>query len=401
MKTIVTLAMLFAISAIARSQVSPAATAGAADLRYSVHYSEAAASGGTIGSWHTISPSVSLTYSSGRKRFPFNLELAGGYSATLSGSPYMSGAFQHALIAQGFTHRKWDFRVMEDVAYRPQSPTTGFSGIAGTGEPIGPGGTPPSSQPILTLKTHALESATDGSLQHTFNHRLVLNAESSYDLLHYPDGNGLDTNSLGEHAGLSIRLNSRNWLTTQYAHSQFTYSGYDLQVTTSGFRFGLSRSMTRSLHLDAAVGPEWVSISRGILPTPIQLSAQAGVDYQYRRMSAALSYAREISGGSGYMIGSESNNLSASLSRVLGRSFTIEANGGYNRSSALVRRWNISSIFGGVQTSWRIAKTISAFVNYTGTAQAAGLQASSNVQDGVIHSISYGIGFSSQTRTSR
>src|SRR4051794_8797744 len=188
MKTIPAVFWLLATSGIAFGQVVPSASSGRAELGYSIRYSEIANFGGTLGDWHTITPSGSLTYINGHSRFPFSLEYAGGYTATLSGEPYSTGVFQRLFLSEELHYHKWTFGVGDDVSYRPQSPTTGFSGIPGTGEPIGSGTSGSPNQFILTLDTYALENVSRGEVEHLLNFRTTLDIEASFDYLHYPDG---------------------------------------------------------------------------------------------------------------------------------------------------------------------------------------------------------------------
>src|SRR5581483_284995 len=173
----------------ARSQVAPAATAGRADLRYALRYAENVDYTDTFGTWHTINTSGSINYTNGRTNHLFSLDYTGGYTSTLSGPPYSQGAFQVLSITQGLNRRKWMLDFSDEAGYRPQAPTTGFSGIPGIGEPIGSGLT--SSQLILTVNTHALENQASAQIQHIVSPELILNGNATHDLLHYPDGNGI------------------------------------------------------------------------------------------------------------------------------------------------------------------------------------------------------------------
>jgi hypothetical protein len=399
MKAILALCLLLATSEITLGQVAPSASAGKAELDYSFRYSEIANFGDVLGDWHTITPSGSLSYLNGRTKFPFHLEYAGGYTFTISGPPYSSGAFQHLFLSQDLHYRKWTFTASDDVSYRPQSPTTGFSGIPGIGEPIGSGNTSPPNQTILTLNTHVLENFGAGRLEHSLNYRTKLNIETSLDYLHYPDGNGLDTKSAMAQAGVDLRLNSRNSLITEAAFSRFTYPGYGFHLTTDTVRFGFHRAWTRSFQVNASAGPEWVTTAGSTIQSPLtRASVQAGFNYELRQTSAFLSYFQGTSGGSGYMVGSQSKAVSAGFAREFNRSISFETSSGYYHNSAIVSPSDISGIFGGVQMSWQIGRSLNTFLNYTVTSQRAGMHLPSNVQDQVINAISCGIGFTKKTR---
>src|SRR5260370_40754233 len=157
MKTILTsMAALFVACPGLNAQVAPAATGAPTNFSYVLRYSQNAEFGGGIGDWQTSTPSAEVDFASGNPRAPFNLNYAGGYSWTLTGPSNSQGFFQRLSLRQEISGSKWNAFLSDDVNYRPQAPITGFSGIPGTGEPIG---TPyPSSQSISTLRTHTVSS---------------------------------------------------------------------------------------------------------------------------------------------------------------------------------------------------------------------------------------------------
>lgn len=398
MRMTVILALLFVTCAGVYSQAVPSGAVGKANLSYSFRYSESAETGGTLGDWHTITPSASLDYSNGSKKFPFSLEFAGGYTAALSGPSYTAGAFQHLSISQGITRGRWNLLGSDDISYRPQAPTTGFSGIPGTGEPIGGVSSTPASQLILTLNTHALENVAQGELTRALNYRSSLNVEAGQVYLHYPDSNGIDSRSWMGGAGLDLRLGARTSFTTLYSFSQISYSGYNFHFMTNTGMIGAQRAWTRSLSMSGAVGPQWVSASSNAFPLTTYVAAQAAASYQRRSASFNLSYSRSIDAGSGYMVGSKADQTSAGLSRQFHRDIVLEMNGGYRHSSELTSPWVVSGAYGGVQGTWRIGRNLSAFANYTATSQNSTQPVPSNVLEQLMQTFSFGIGFTKGVR---
>ena len=100
------------------------------------------------------------------------------------------------MLSQGIVGRKWNIQVSDNVSYLKQAPTTGFSGVPGTGEPVGESNpSPPSSQTILTLNTRTVNNIVSGEFEHSLNYATALSIGGSSELLRYPDGNGLDTNA--------------------------------------------------------------------------------------------------------------------------------------------------------------------------------------------------------------
>jgi hypothetical protein len=398
MRRTFTLALLIIICPMLYTQVAPSATTGRASLSYSVRYAEMAESGGTLGDWHTITPSAYLDYSNGGRRFPFSMEYAGGYTSTVSGPSYTTGAFQHLVMSQAISHGKWKLAMSDDISYRPQAPSTGFSGIPGTGEPIGGVSEGAPSQIIFTVNTHALENASQGELRRLLSYRSTIFATAGYDILHYPESDASDSRTAMTSAGIDFRLDGRNSLTTRYAFTRISYPGYRFQITTNSFTLGLAKSWTRSLRTNAAAGPEWVNGSNNLMSSTTELTAQGGLSYQRRRTSIGLSYSRAIDAGSGYMIGSIYDDISAGLSRPFSRTAVFEMNGGFRYTSELAGRWDVSGAYGGIQASWRIRRSLNAFANYTATSQSASEQVSSNVLNQMIQTFSFGIGFTKDVK---
>src|ERR1035438_9555676 len=190
MKTTYTLlAMAFSFSVAVNGQVVPAATGPgglgiSGDLQYSMRYTQSAEHESDGTNYQTAKASADVEYANEKERLPFSLNYVGGYSWTLDGPGELTGLFQHLSLSQGFVWRTWTATFDDDVSYRPQAPTTGFSGIPGIGEPIGGSNPfPPSSQSILTLKTHTVNHVVDGVLEHNIDYATTVSVGGGSELL--------------------------------------------------------------------------------------------------------------------------------------------------------------------------------------------------------------------------
>ena len=384
---------------LARSQAAPAAGVGTADLQYAIRYSESGEFGDSLGTWHTIDTSGSLDYTNGRKRSPFSLNFTGGYSSTIAGPSYGTGAYERLLISQGLGFHKWSVTLSDDVGYRPQAPTTGFSGMPGTGEPIG-SPNPPSSQSVLTVHTHALDNNASGEVQHTIGRGSAFRIDVQHSLLRFPDGDGLATDQFMTGAGPTFRLNARNSLSANYEFSRFSYSDYGTHFQTHTLTFGFERSWSRALHSKASVGPDFVEKS-GSIPSSMGVAAQAALAYEMRRFSADVNYSRATSGGSGYLMGSRSEDVTASISRAFTQRFTFEMVGGYSHNSDLSTGQNIKGEFGSAQASWRIGRYVNAFASYTAMSQSSTADVPSNVLTELVQTVTFGFGYSRELKGSK
>lgn len=399
MKSYFALSLLFVACSFAQSQVAPAATAGIADLKYALRYSETEEFSDALGTVHAIDTSGSLDYANGRTRRPFHLEYSGGYLSTISGASY-GGAYHHLQTSQGFEWRKSFLDFSDDVSYRRQAPITGFSGIPGTGEPIAGGTNPPSDQLILTLNTPVLNNDVLGEFRRIVNHSLSISMNAHQGLLRYLDGNGLDTDQLMIGAGPNFRLDARNSLITQYAFSRFSYSGDDSHFQTNTVNVGYDRTWNRALHSSVSAGPEWVQAA-GSIPGSIGVAAQASLRYQARHFSSSLSFDRETNGGSGYFMGARTQSLTADFSRPWGQKFAFEMNGGYRSTSDLASEGSTAGEFGGLEASWEMNRHLSAFASYTAASQSSTGQLPFNVFDGIMQVVSFGVSFSKDLKSAR
>jgi hypothetical protein len=407
MKTILKLmAILFAASAAAQAQVVPEAIAGPAILQYAFRYSQ---SGAFVSGSQTslqANASASIDYAKGVKRFPLNLNYGGGYTGTLDGPSYASGFFQRLMISQGYIGRRWNIFASDSVSYLPESPTTGFSGIPGTGEPIGgPGSNPSPSQSILTTNTSTVNNSATGEIGLSLNSATSLSIGGASQILRFPDGNGMDTNTPSANVGLTRRLDARNSLTGQYAFSRYSFGGTAFTLETNTALADYHRIWTRRLTTDASAGPQWVkSVGSAVLPVSTKVSASAAVNYIFRFGSASLSYNHQTNAGSGFLLGTTADSAIAGYTREFGRDMSIGISGSYMRSAALLNSEIISGKFGGVQATRRLGRYLSLFANYTAIDQSSSISSplQANVLNQLQQVVAFGIGYSPrETRLAR
>jgi hypothetical protein len=384
------------------AQVVPEATGpgtlkASEKLQYAVRYAETGEFSTSFPDWQTSTVSGSIGYESSNEHLPFTLDYAGGYTWTLTGPDYQSGQFHRLFLAQGIASRQWKLLLSDDVSYLPQSPTTGFSGIPGTGEPIG--GTSPappsSSESILTLNTHALSNITAGELSYAPSAATTLSFGGGFGLLRFPNNDGLNTNSLSANALFMRQLNGRNALSGSYLFSQFSYPGYSDTFEMNAALFGAERKWTRNLTTTVAGGPQWITSSTTtVVPSSTNVAANAAVSYRLRFASASVGYSRGANGGAGYLIGGQVDSLTGGLSRDFGTNFTLGLSGGFRRTAGLNNNGTTNGTFGGAETTWHLGRSIIVFANYTGENQTTTSPLPSSALNQLLQVIGFGVGYS-------
>jgi hypothetical protein len=398
------LAMLFAVSAAANAQVEPAATDAATLLaggtfHYDLRYSQTAQFyGGPEGDSQRSVVSGEVAYSGSKEALPFNLTYSGGDMWTIAGASEGSGVYQHLLASQGFLGRKWAFTVSDNVSYLPQAATTGFSGIPGVGSlPASPG---EPVQPILTLNTRSINNSVNPSYSYHLDHATTVSVGGGYDILRFPDGNGLEVNSLQVSPQVERRLDARNSLTGQYAFSRFTYTQYAFAMGTQSALFGYQRTWNRRLKTTFALGPEWAhSSNSAAIPSSTNLTANANASYAARSMTVTVSYSKASTGGAGVTTepGTHVQDVNGALSRQFGRNLSLTGTGSYMRTVGLknlgAANGAINGVFGGVAATRQLGRYISVFANYTVIKQSSGAALPANAISGLSQVVAFGIGY--------
>jgi hypothetical protein len=402
--TLKILAFLLIVCSSVQAQVAPAATGPrtlpvAGNLHYAFRYAQSDQLSNTFPDMQTASASGSLAYANNNQRKPFIMDYAGGYTWTIAGPSYATGLFQRMYLSQGIDWRRWFLTVHDDVSYLPQSPTTGFSGLPGTGEPIGvpnPNPNPSNSQSILTLNTHVVDNIAGGEIEHTLNFATTLTGGGSSELLRYPNSDGLNTNTQTGLAKLKWRLNGRNSVITNYVLSAYSYPDvHNVHFLTNTALVGFQHAWSRNLTTIASVGPQWVSSSdQATVPSSQDVSVSAAATYTRRFTSANVNYTRGTNGGAGYLLGGRVDVVQGNFTHQFGINSTLGMTGGYERTSGLSQNGVTNSRFGGAQFTRQIGRKFVVFASYTGIDQTSTSNLPTNALGQLLQVIGFGIGYS-------
>jgi hypothetical protein len=197
-------AILFIASTAAKAQVVPAVTGPtglpvSGTLNYGLRYSQTSQFGGDQDGqlWGFASGDASYTNIS--QRLPFRMQFGGGFGWDWAHTSSARDFFEHLSLSQAIVGRAWSLTAGDNVSYSYQTPTTGFSGIPGTGEPIGgSGSTSVPDQTILALNTRMLDNFATIGLQDRLNYAWSLDIGGSSLQLRFLD------NSAGYMLGAKI-----------------------------------------------------------------------------------------------------------------------------------------------------------------------------------------------------
>ena len=373
------------------SVFNPGPTLPAIDgtFQWSLSGSELIQTGFYAGAGTTSSLNVSgnAEYISKSQVHPFSMLYGGGFLfQTSSGSS--NGIYQNFTISQGLVKSGWALGVSDSVSFLPQSPTTGLSGIPGTGD-LGLQPAPDPNVPaqsVLTYYGKRLSNSANGSIERQINPRTSVSGSANYGILRFiGEGSGtsatsgLDTTNISGQVGLNRRFSPRSNGSVSGYYSDYTYNGNLTSFHSYGVNLLFSRVLSKTLSMSLSAGPQFVSqfqaynvagttISRTV-PSSVNVAVNASLSYTRGQISGSLGYSRGVNGGSGVQTGALSDNVSGGVQRSYGRDWSVSFTGTYSRTTGLPTVGATSTVYGGVQVSRRINTALSLFVGYTGVHQ--------------------------------
>lgn len=425
--------LLLTVSAASRAQLAPAtpgpASAGESSglpvsgtLRYDLRYAQTAQFGGYQDGQQRIYASGDASYANTGKRLPFSIQYGGGYGWVWAGPPSAGNVYQHLSLSQGMVGRTWNLMASDNVSYTFETPTTGFSGVPGTGEPISGSGTTTTPDQTILTNTRSVDNMTTIGFGHRLDSATTLNLGGSSGQMRYIDQDGQNMNTWMADAGVTRRLNARNSFSGQYSFSRYSYGSAGFATQTNTAQFSVSRQWNQQLTTTVAAGPLWFASSGTssteslALSNSTFLSLSATASYTLRHGSAGVSYFHGTIGGSGYMLGAKIDSVNGNFSRNYGKNLTIGVTGSYMRTSAIIAAefayvCQIDNVYyyclvplsitpvsdaryGGAQATRKLGRYFNIFASYTAVDQSSSLLNAPNVLNTLWQTIGFGIGYS-------
>jgi hypothetical protein len=395
---------LLAACTLANAQVEPEATgprrkAVPENMSYSLRYAQ------TEGFFVNSIVSADMDYAHPSLRLPFSLKYDGGYMQSIAGQSLGTGFFHHLLVSQGLVRRGWNVTASDNVSYTPTTPTIGFSGVPGTGEPISGSGTNPPSTESILVNTRLLSNVARVDLGFGLNYATTLDVTGLSQLLRYPQGAVPESDGQNASAEITRRINARNSISGQYMLSRFSYGasffagGIPGSFGTDTVSVDYQRKWSRQLKTDVALGPQWTYGSdNAVVPSVKGIMTTALVTYQLRSESASVGFSRGMSGGATYLPDATVTAVHGSFSRKFGRDLTVGVGGTYFRTTALQTASGAAqSQYGEAQLSRRLGRALNVFASYTAVDQSsglAGLAQQANVLNRFYQLVSFGMTYS-------
>ena len=268
----------------------------------------------------------------------------GGYIST--NSQQGGGAYQQLALAQTFQTERWLIQFVDLFSYTPQS-AFGFGGGTNLGIP-GVGGWPGNTIPGLggnyvpnqTVYGIGPYYSNTSALQATYalSRRGSITMAGSYGLLRFTEPGNYDSNTTVASIGYNYQVSRNDTVGLVYRFSSYQYPGNPQAYSDNVISVAYGRKITGRLALRAFIGPEITNfrIPVGTSSRKTGFSATADMTYGFHRGAVMLDYIHGLSAGSGVLIGSNLDEVAATVSRNLTRVWTGNVNFGYSRNSPVV-----------------------------------------------------------------
>jgi hypothetical protein len=431
--------LLLTMSSISYGQAVPAGVAtitpnsssspfGLSSLDGVVHYALSAseiAQLGYYGSGEVTSSSIlsgDVAYTAKSTVRPFNLLFAGGLILPNQAGQGGVSTYQNISVSQGYITKHWAFNISDSFSFLPQSPTTGLSGIPGVGDlgvvPIqGPGEGVAGG--VLSISGNRIANVVSGSVERQITQATTISGSGSWSVLHFLDDanqGGLDTEQTSGTVAINRRLDQRSSVSLNAVYSVFDYSGpaagpLDPNFQIKGLNVSYQRLLSRTLSVNASIGPQWVSSSNStLIPSTLNVAGSAGLFYSRRFTTASVTYLRGANGGSGVLAGGLSDSIFASAGRTYGRNWAVSLGASYSHTSGLTQLYTGTSpvavnevyntVVGSAQVTRRISTYLSGYLTYTAQNQTA--SSAFDAQNALLGtSQTFGVGISFSPRSTR
>jgi hypothetical protein len=268
----------------------------------------------------------------------------GGYFRT--DSLQNNGAFHEFSLAQEVNLRRWQIQFFDYFSYIPES-QFGFAGgtnlampgVSGTLGPAVPGlgASIVPTQSIYSAVGPRYSNAAAAQTTYLLSPRGSITVGGSYGLLRFTESGNVDNDMALGSVGFNYAVSRNDSIGILYRFAGYHFTGEPQALGSQTVNFIYNKKIARKAALDLFGGPQITNfrVPIGNTTRKVGFSAGASLKYALRRGTFDLSYFHGLTGGGGVLLGSNTDQATARLTRQLGRIWSGNVNFGYSRNSAL------------------------------------------------------------------
>lgn len=330
--------------------------------------------GETIWGWTTnAGGSLRLTRGNARKLFSLN------YHGNAQFNSYNSDLNTqiHSLdLSQSVTAGRWTVVVGDTLSYLPNAyggylPSLFPGTTPQSGSDFKPGVSP--SATVITQQNTQLNNTALGQITYGLSRVSTLTGSASYGVLHYIDGNLIDSRQFTSTGGYDHRF-GRNTIGMAYTYTKFMYPDLDQSFDTHAVHFTYGRRIIGRWSVDFAAGPTFSrSKTAGVQMNDIQGSGSANLRYSGARSNFGVGYTRAVTSGSGVTLGAVTDSVNFSADRRLSRTYAVNLSMAYSRNAGTTLGNDYNTILGGAGITHDLSPYVAVSLGYTGQRQTSNL----------------------------
>lgn len=265
----------------------------------------------------------------------------GGYLST--DSRWGSGYYQQLALAQNIQTKRWLIQILDQFSANPQS-SFGFGGVTNLGVPgvggslgtviSGLGGNYFPNVGVYGVGAYRYNLV---GLQATYalSHRGSVTFAGSYSFLDFQEAGNIDSRTTVGSVGYNYALSRNDTIGLVYRFSSYQFPGDPQAYGSQVMSFAYGRKITSRLGFRLFIGPEITNyrIPVGSSSQNVGFSATANTTYAFRHGILTLAYIHGLNANSGVLVGSNLDEVEATISRRLTPVWTGSVHSGYSRNS--------------------------------------------------------------------
>ena len=340
----------------------------------------------------------------------------GGTFSTAASSSNLNGGYQQLGLVQEFDWNRLKLSLLDQFSYTTSS-TFGFGGGTNIDLP-GIGGTLGSDLPGLQ-NNYVPNQSVFGSLgtrysnggvvqmEYLFSRRSSVVVSGSYGILRFTQSGNIDVNDAIVSAGYNYLITAKDHIGVVYHFSNYRFLGDPQAFSDHSAQFAYGRKLTGRLGLQLFGGPE-ITVFRIPLGNETQRVGGAGgvaIAYEFSQSNIGLSYSHGVTGGSGLLVGSSSDQIQFQAARQLARTFRGQTGFGYARNkslepgNSLIPGQTYDTYYVNAGLNHVLGRFMNMNIGYTFQKQTAGLQFCPTTACGTTYTQhQFSIGFDWHTR---
>jgi len=242
---------------------------------------------------------------------------------------------------------RWQIQFFDYFSYIPES-QFGYAGgtnlaLPGISGPLGPatpdlGASIQPNQSIGAALGPRYSNTFAPQVTYSLSQRGSITVAGAYGLLRFTESGNVDNDMELGSIGYNYALTREDSIGIFYRFAGFHYAGESQALGSHIANFVYTKKIARKLGLDLFGGPQIIFFRVPAVNNKTRntgVSAGADLNYAFQRGGIRLSYSHSLTGGSGILLGSTTDQATASVSRLLGRVWNGTVLFGYARNSAL------------------------------------------------------------------